>query len=173
MKINIVARNTTAQEKFRERCASKLRKLDKFFSDDANATVTLSNQNGNETVEVMIASGGMFFRAEKTTSDRMDSLEAVTDALFKQITRNKAKLERKFKSGKFETPAEIAEEREGDYGIARTKKFRVSQMDAQEAILQMNMLGHSFFMFRNPESGEINVVYKRFGGDYGVLEPID
>ena len=138
----------------------------KKLVDDAKAVVTVSNQNGRETVEVTISSGGMFFRAEKTTSDRLDSLEAVADALSRQIVRNKTKLERKFQSGKFLPDAEDVDvQPEENYGIVRTKKFHVNQMDVQEAILQMNMLGHSFFLFRNPETGEINVVYRRNDGN--------
>lgn len=172
MNISIISRNTSVRDLFRERCEKKLSKFDRFFGDDAKAVVTVSNQNGRETVEVTISSGGMFFRAEKTTSDRIDSLEAVADALSKQIVRNKTKLERKFQSGKFMLE-EAGEEAgaEDNYGIVRTKKFHVNQMDVQEAILQMNMLGHSFFLFRNPETQEINVVYRRNDGNYGLLVP--
>ena len=174
MNISIISRNTSVRDSFRERCEKKLSKLDRFFGDDAKAVVTVSNQNGRETVEVTISSGGMFFRAEKTTSDRLDSLEAVADALSRQIVRNKTKLERKFQSGKFLPDAEDVDvQPEENYGIVRTKKFHVNQMDVQEAILQMNMLGHSFFLFRNPETGEINVVYRRNDVNYGLLVPED
>ena len=174
MNISIISKNTSVRESFRERCEKKLAKLDRFFGDDAKATVTVTNQNGRETVEATITAGGMFFRAEKTTSDRLDSLEATVDALTKQITRNKKKLEHKFQNAKFaELAADFYEEPGEEYGVVKTKQFRVSPMDVQEAILQMNMLGHSFFMFRNTETGEINVVYKRNDEKYGVLEPID
>lgn len=172
MNINILSKNTAVRDAFRERCEKKLTKLDKFFGDDAKAVVTVSNQNGKETVEVTISSGGMFFRAERTTADRMDSLEAVVDALTKQIIHNKTKLEKKFQSGRFQPSIDEAVEAE-DYGVVRTKRFHVNQMDVQEAILQMNMLGHSFFLFRNPETDEINVVYRRNDEQYGVLVPVD
>ncbi len=172
MNISIISRNTSVRDNFRERCEKKLSKFDRFFDDDAKAVVTVSNQNGRETVEVMISSGGMFFRAEKTTSDRFDSLEAVADSLSRQIVRNKTKLERKFKSGKFLQEAEDEGiQPEENYGVVRTKKFHVNHMDVQEAILQMNMLGHSFFLFRDPATGEINVVYRRSDGNYGLLIP--
>ena len=172
MNISYISKNTAIRDSFRERCEKKLSKLDKFFGDDAKAAVTVSNQNGNETVEVMITSGGMFFRAEKTTSDRADSLEAVVDALTKQIVRNKTKLELKFQSGRFQPSIDENVQPE-DYGVVRTKRFHVNQMDVQEAILEMNMLGHSFFMFRDPETGEINVVYRRNDDNYGLLIPED
>ena len=170
MNNSYISKNTAVRDQFRERCEKKLAKLDKFFGDDAKAAVTVSTQNGNETVEVMITSGGMFFRAEKTTSDRADSLEAVVDALTKQIVRNKTKLERKFQSGRFQ-PSIDENVQPDDYGVLRTKRFHVNQMDVQEAILEMNMLGHSFFMFRDPETGEINVVYRRKDDSYGLLIP--
>jgi len=174
MNINIISKNTSVRDSFRERCEKKFAKLDRFFGDDAKATVTVSTQNGRETVEATITANGMFFRAEKTTSDRLDSLEAVVDVLIKQITRNKKKLEHKFRGEKFSDLAvDFYEEPAEDFGVVKTKKFRVSPMDVQEAILQMNLLGHDFFMFRNAETGEINVVYKRNDGKYGVLEPID
>ena len=172
MNISIFSKNTSIRDPFRERCEKKLEKLDRFFSDEAKASVTVNNQNGRETVEITISDGGMFFRAEKTTSDRMDSLEVAVDAITKQITRNKTKLERKFQSGRFEFEAETEPEAD-EYGIVRTKRFHVNQMDVQEAILQMNMLGHSFFMFRNPETDEINVVYRRNDENYGLLIPED
>jgi putative sigma-54 modulation protein len=174
MNISIISKNTSVRDSFRERCEKKFAKLDRFFGEDAKAAITVTNQNGRETVEATITAGGMFFRAEKTTSDRLDSLEAVVDVLTKQITRNKKKLEHKFRGEKFsELAVDFYEEPADDYGIVKTKQFRVNPMDVQEAILQMNLLGHNFFMFRNTETGEINVVYKRNDGDYGVLEPID
>ena len=105
----------------------------------------------------MITSGGMFFRAEKTTSDRADSLEAVVDALTKQIVRNKTKLERKFQSGRFQPSIDENVQPE-DYGVVRTKRFHVNQMDVQEAILEMNMLGHSLIISPYPDTREIIVV---------------
>ena len=141
MNISIISKNTSVRDPFRERCEKKLAKLDRFFGDDAKATVTVTNQNGRETVEATITAGGMFFRAEKTTSDRLDSLEAVVDALTKQITRNKKKLEHKFHPAKFaELAVDFYEEPDEQYGVVKTKQFKVVPMDIQEAILQMNML---------------------------------
>ncbi len=174
MNISIISKNTSVKDSFRDRCEKKLSKLNRFFGDDAKATVTVTNQNGRETVEATIVANGMFFRAEKTTSDRLDSLEAVADALTRQITRNKKKLEHRFRSEKFvELDPEEHFQLEDDFGVVKTKQFRVTPMDVQEAILQMNLLGHDFFMFRNAETGEINVVYKRNDNKYGVLEPKD
>lgn len=177
MNINIVTKNTSVHENFKERCEKKLNKLDKFFGDEASAVVTVSNQNNKETVEITIKAKGMFFRAERTSADRMDSLEGVIDALTKQIVKNKKKLSKKFSTERFEeiepeVVAEVSNEIEPEkYGIERVKKFEVNAMDVQEAILEMNMLGHSFFIFKDIESDRLNVVYKREDGNYGLLIP--
>jgi len=172
MTINITARSTTVRDPFRQSLDKKLSKLDRFFEDEATANVTVSNQNGRETVEVTIKAGGMVFRSEKTTGDRLDSLDVVVDALFRQIVKNKTKLEKRLRKTAFDPSYQddfIGAE--PSYEIAKTKKFPVRPMDVEEAILQMNLIGHSFYMFRNSDIDEICVVYKRKNGDYGVLEP--
>lgn len=175
MNITITARKTSVRDSFKERINRKLAKLDRFFDEGANATVTVTNAGDRETVEVTIQSRGMYFRAEKTTSDRFDSLEAVVDNLFRQIVKNKNKLGKRLRENAF-APAnvEAGEEQErqiGAYDIRRVKRFVMRPMDVNEAILQMNMLDHEFFVFLNAETNETNVVYKRHNGTYGVLEP--
>ncbi len=175
MNITITGRKTSIQDPFKERINRKLTKLDRFFDEGANATVTVTNEGDRETVEVTIQSRGMYFRAEKTTSDRFDSLEAVVDNLFRQIVKNKNKLGKRLRESAFD-PAnlEVGEQSEtqtDEYEIKRVKRFLMRPMDVKEAILQMNMLDHEFFMFLNAETNETNVVYKRHNGTYGVLEP--
>ena len=117
----------------------------------------------------------MTFRAEKTTLDMFDSLEAVVDMLVKQIVKNKSKLSKRLHDNSFMKDLEDYDtakwEDTKEYQIVRNKKFYIKPMDEEEAILQMNILGHSFFMFRNVHTEEINVVYKRKDGNYGLLEP--
>ena len=173
MNITITARKTSVKDSFKERVEKKLAKFDRFFDDDAKAVVTVTNENGRETVEITVQVQGMFFRADKTTSDRFDSLEAVADSLFRQIVRNKNKLEKRLKTDAFDPMFKdeaIAVEDE-EYKVVRVKKFPIKPMAVDEAILQMNMVGHEFYMFRNSENGEINVVYRRHNGDYGLIEP--
>ena len=173
MNITITARKTSVKDSFKERVEKKLAKFDRFFDDDAKAVVTVTNENGRETVEITVQVQGMFFRAEKTTSDRFDSLEAVADSLFRQIVRNKNNLEKRLKTDAFDPMFKdeaIAVEDE-EYKVVRVKKFPIKPMAVDEAILQMNMVGHEFYMFRNSENGEINVVYRRHNGDYGLIEP--
>ena len=175
MNITITGRKTSVRDSFKERIETKLSKLDRFFEDGASASVTVTNEGDRETVEVTIQSRGLFYRAEKTTGDRFDSLEAVVDSLFRQIVKNKSKLGKRLRATTFDTAnleAGEEEEREvGEYEIARVKRFTMRPMELNEAILQMNLVGHEFFVFLNAESNEVNVVYKRHNGTYGVLEP--
>lgn len=172
MTIKLTARNTSVRDSFKSSLDKKLSKLDRFFDDSAVANVTVIHESGRETVEVTIKSGGMYFRAEKTTNDRLDSLDAVVDALFRQIVKNKTKLEKRLRQSAFEPGYDddfIGSQ--SSYEIVKSKRFHVKPMDVQEAILQMNLIGHNFYMFRNVESNEICVVYRRKDGNYGLLEP--
>ena len=173
MKVNITARKTTVKDSFRERIEKKLKKFDRFFDDDVSANVIVTNEQDRETVEITINNRGMIFRCEKTTADRADSLDAVCDVLFKQIVKNKSKLVSRVRDKAFDDLAvdEIYEPAAA-YEVVKRKKFPVHAMSVDEAILQMKLLGHAFFMFENAESGEINVVYSRHGESYGVIEPI-
>ncbi|MCI8906850.1 MAG: ribosome-associated translation inhibitor RaiA [Angelakisella sp.] len=173
MNITYLGRKTTIKDSFKEYAAKRLKRLEKFFDDDPNVMIVVTNEGDEETVEVTIKSRGMFFRGEKTSRDRQISLDLVADVLSSQIVRNKNRLERRLK-----TPVPVIEEltgeleQEGPDTLVKTKKFPVAVMDVEEAILQMNLLGHEFFMFRNGETGEINVVYRRKDGNYGLLEPV-
>ena len=171
MNITMQARKTTVKDSFRERVEKKLRKFDRFFDEEAYATVTVTNERDRETVEVTIQSGGMIYRAERTTTDRMDSLDAVVDVLFKQIVKNKSKLEQRLRSGAFHPSYQDEPMEEPDYQPVRTKRFALKPMDVEEAILQMNLLEHTFFMFRNKATDAVCVVYLRNDGSYGLLEP--
>lgn len=172
MTINMTARNTSIRDSFKNSLQKKLNKLNRFFDDEVVANVTVTHEGGRETVEVTIKSDDLFFRSEKTTGDRLDSLDMVVDALFRQIVKNKSKLQKRMRKTAFEADFDsdfIGSE--DNYEIVRSKRFNVKPMDVEEAILQMNLIGHSFYMFRNSDSGEICVVYKRNDGNYGVLEP--
>ena len=134
---------------------------------DCNGTGRIRRQ---KTVEITIQSGGMVFRGEKTTADRLDSLEGVTDSLLKQITRNKEKLQKKFKApGIDKAFAAYEDAYTEEYHVVRVKKFSLKPMDVEEAILQMNLLGHSFFVYRDAQQGAVCVVYHRKDGGYGQI----
>ena len=173
MKIVLSAIRTTVQDDFKDRLEKKISKLDRFFDEQAVANVTVSHSsNDRETVEVTINYNGIVFRSEETTDDRLKSLEFVVDSLIRQIRKNKTKLQKRLKATAFEAVggADAPVEQE-EYKIVKSKSFPVKPMDVEEAILQMNMLDHEFFMFRNCEDNQINVVYRRKNGNYGLIEP--
>ena len=171
MNITITGRKVVLKDSFRERVEKKLSKLDRLFDRDADAIVTVTQKKNRQTVEITIKSGGFIFRAEETAYDMEDALEKVVDVLVRQIRKNKTKLEKRMRAGAFDMFADSAAEEESDFKIIRTKQLHIKPLDVEEAILQMNLIGHEFFMFRNAQTGEINVVYRRHDGTYGVLEP--
>lgn len=179
MEITISGRKTGIRDSFKERVEKKLKKLDRFFDEDARVVVTVTNEQGRETVEVAITADGMFCRAEKSAPGREEALDACVDALFRQIVRNKKKLSRRLRKDAFKQPLELEPQEAGqeqdleeeEFNLVRVKRFPVKPMDVQEAILEMNMTSHNFYVFRNAEDGEINVVYRRSGGGYGLIEP--
>ena len=166
MNIKIVGRKVNLRENFKELVQRKLSKFDRIFDEDADATVTVTLEKNRQTVEIMIKQRGMLYRAEATAPEMNEALDDVVAALGNQIRRNKKRLERAQKMQPVELP-----DKEDEPEIAKRKTFYVKVMTVEEAILQMEMLGHTFFMYRDGDTGEIDVVYKRRDGKYGVLEP--
>ena len=174
MNITVTARKTMVKDSFREKIEKKLAKLDKFFQDDptAEASVLVSNENGRERVEITVRSKGMLYRGERVSEDRAISLNGAVDLLIQQIVKNKKKLEKRVKEvnfGAFDDYAAPASESE-EFEVVRNKRFVLKPMDINEAILQMNMIGHQFFIFHNSESDTVSVVYRRNDGGYGLIE---
>ena len=172
MKVVITGRKVTIRPSFTERAEKKFKRLDKFFGEDAVCLITVSQLNREQRVEATVRYNGMIYRAEATEPDAMDALDKLDDILVRQLRKHKTKLERRLRQSAFEPvqgEEEIAEE--GLYDVIRRKSIPVGPMDVEEAILQMNMLGHQFYMFENTETHEINVVYRRADGDYGLIEP--
>ena len=145
-------------------------KLDKFFGDEAEAKVMLSEQKGQITGELTVRYNQMIFRAEQTAVDKNDALDASIDKIIRQIRKNKTRLEKRLKDSAFKQEFQDTVE-EADIQVIRSKKFKLRPMAVEEAVLQMNMLGHSFFVFQNAENGTINIVYRRMDDDYALLEP--
>lgn len=175
MKITYTARKVNLRDNFKERVEKKLKKFEKIFSEDATVNVVVTLNKNNQTVEITIKDNSMIYRAEKTQLEMNDALDKCVDVLGRQLRKNKAKLEKKIKSGSiddlFEAPALEDEVEEEEYKVLRTKAIPVKPVTVDEAILQMNMIGHKFYMFTNVDTNEINVVYCRDDGDYGLLEP--
>ncbi len=171
MKLQITAKKMQVPQAFNEYAEKKLTKLDRFFGDEADAKLTMSTFKDEITIELTVKYENMFFRAEQRAADKNDALDACIDKIIRQIRKNKTKVEKRLKSGAFsEHYADEVEEQTG-YEVVKHKKFVLRPMSVEEAILQMNMLDHNFFMFKNGDTGEVNVVYKRDDGNYAVLEP--
>ena len=159
MKMTITGRKVTVRPSFVERTEKKLSKWDKFFEDSVTADVTVSKENANkQRVEITIRTGGLVFRAEEACEDANEAVDRLVDVLLRQIRKNKTKLAKKVHSGAIdqylidfpeEEPAAEEMEAEPEYRVVRTKHFFVKPLSVDEAILQMNMLDHQFFMFRN------------------------
>ena len=175
MKYNIVGRKVNLRDNFKERVYKKLGKFEKIYSEDAEANVKVTLEKNRQTVEVTIYDNGMTYRAESTAPEMNDALDAVVDILGGQIRKNKAKLSKKLRADSIEQY--FAEEPDTDilteesYTVVKTKNFVVKPLNVEEAILQMNMIGHEFFMFLNSATNQLCVVYKRKDNTYGLLEP--
>ena len=173
MKLNIMAKKIQIGPSFSEYAEKKLnQKLDKFFADEAEAKITLNELKGQIVCELTVRAGSMIYRAEQSATDKNDALDAAIDKIIRKIRRNKTKLGKRIKASAL-SPEAFTDtiEEQTEYNLIRTKAFRVQPMTTEEAILQMNMLGHSFFVFQNGETGSINIVYRRVDGDYALLEP--
>ena len=171
MNVTVNGKKMQINQSFTEYAQERLdAKLDKFFGDEAEAKLMLTERKGNIELELTVRYNQMLYRAEQTAVDKTDALDAAIDKIIRQIRKNKTRLEKRLKETAFKQDFKDTVE-EADLSVIRTKKFKMRPMSADEAILQMNMLGHDFFMFRNAATGEINVVYKRDDEGYAVLEP--
>ncbi len=158
----------------------KVGKLDRFFKEDADAAVTFSVEKDRlNKVEITIRSSGTIYRVSESTSDMRASIDAAVATLERQIRKNKTRLEKRLRQGAFERALDLDdvatfapdEPEEGDYRIVRSKTFPIKPMTREEAILQMNLLEHSFFAFKDEDrDGTFAVVYRRNDGDYGIIE---
>ena len=174
MKMNFTARQMKVYDSVKETAEKKLAKFDKFFDDGAEMDITFSLPNGSEMVEITIRSQGMVFRAEEAADTFATAIDSATEALERQIRKNKTRLQKKIKADAFTIIDNDLKENydEEEYvQEIRTKTFPFKPMSVEEAILQMNMLGHDFFVFKDAETLETCVVYKRKRGGYGLIIP--
>ena len=173
MKTTIIGKQMTVSEDLKELVTKKLSKFDKFFRDGSEAFVTFNRRHGEECLEVTISANGTLFRSEKKSDTFRNALDNCVESIERQIRKNKTRLEKRLREGAFEptdsepTP-DIEEEREL---IIRKKSFHLKPMTPEEAILQMNLIDHQFFMFVDSTSGDTCVVYRRDDGNYGLIVP--
>lgn len=179
MKFTFTEKKYEASGELRAYAEKKIGKLEKFFRNESEAYVTFFSERGRYTAEVTIKNNGMFYRVTETTSDMFASVDSAVAAIERQIRKNKTRLEKRLREGIFEKEAaingyfsDIDEDKEFD--IVRTKKFSIKPMTVEEAILQMNLLEHEFYVFKNRDDEEnFAVVYKRTNGGYGLIECAD
>lgn len=176
MHVNITGRKVQLKDAFKEKVQKKVGKFERFFEPDATAYVTVTIEGDRQTVEITIKNKGLVYRCEETTHDMSEALDLAVDHIFRQIHKNKARLEKRLRIGAFDdavpAPAVPAIEAVPAFDVVKVKSFPVKPMDVQEAILQMNLSGHVFFAFLNAQSDAVNIVYKRGKGGYGLLEPV-
>lgn len=175
MKISISGRQMTVRASLRDLLERKLAKFDKYFGENAEAFVTCSNKNDLKTVEITVNYGGTVFRSEEGSTSFNSAVIRAIDTLEGQMRKNKSRIEKRIREGAFtdteeDLDGELYEEEEAQFNV-RVKSFPAKPMDVQEAILQMNLSGHSFFAFLDADSGKYAVVYRRHNGDYGMLLP--
>ena len=177
MKINIIGRQLNVYEDTKEMINEKLSKLDKYFGEEGSATVTLTHKRNLSTLEITIKASNTLFRSEVDAESFRDALDKSIDNIERQIRKNKSKLRKKLREGII-PDSEIAaaslqpeEETEQPDLIIRKKKFEYTPMYPEEAIMQMNLIGHNFFVFNDASTGKTCVVYTRKDGNYGLIEP--
>lgn len=173
MKFTILGRNIEVTEGLRTAVEDKIGKLEKYFSPETTAMVTLSVERERQKIEVTIPVKGSIIRAEQSSSDMYVSIDLVEEVIERQLKKYKNKLTDKKHAREGFSSEFLEKEYEEDdtIKIERTKRFAIKPMDPEEACVQMELLGHNFFVFFNSETEEVNVVYKRKGNTYGLIEP--
>ena len=177
MKVTVIAKNIELTPSLKEMVERKISKLEKYFGPDVEARATLSVQKNRQRVEVTIPFNGVILRGEEVTDDMYKSIDLVEEKLVRQIRKQRTKLSRKNNSGSLRYPEfnslEFKNEDtdEDTSRIVKTKSFNVKPMSADEAVLQMELLGHSFFVYQDADTNNVSVVYKRKDGNYGLIEP--
>lgn len=172
MRYIISGKNIDVTEGLKEAVYEKIGKLEKYFNPDTEVTVTLSVEKTRQKIEVTIPVKGSIIRAEQVSDDMYVSIDLVEDIIERQMRKYKTKLANKMYATSSFQPAYLEEDVEDEQiKIVRTKRFAMKPMDIEEACVQMELLGHSFFVFRNADTDEVNVVYKRKGNTYGLIEP--
>ncbi len=173
MRYIISGKNINVTEGLKEAIYDKIGKLEKYFAPDTEVIVTLSVEKLRQKIEVTIPIKGTIIRAEQVSDDMYVSIDLVEEIIERQMRKYKTKLANQIHASLNFQQEYMDMDGDDDEGIqiVRTKRFAMKPMDVEEACIQMELLGHSFFVFRNAETDEVNVVYKRKGNTYGLIEP--
>ena len=173
MKFIIVGKNIELTPGLKGAVEDKLSKLDKYFNPDTEVHVTLSVEKERQKIEVTIPVKGNIIRSEQVSNDMYVSIDLVEEVIERQLKKYRKKIVDKKQNASAFSPAfiETVEEQDDEVKIVRTKKFDIKPMYPEDACIQMELLGHSFYVFCNAETDQVNVVYKRKGDTYGLIEP--
>lgn len=173
MRYTITGRNIEVTPGLRDAVQDKLGKLEKYFSSDTEVIVTLSVQRELQKIEVTIPVKGSIIRAEEASTDMYVSIDLVEEVIERQLRKYKNKIvDKKQEGGNFQKAfIEKDYDEDEEVKIIRTKRFGIKPMYPEDACVQMELLGHNFFVFHNAETDQVNVVYKRKGNTYGLIEP--
>lgn len=175
MIMNYTGKNMEVTNALREVTEKKMSKLDKYFQKDIEGNITFSTQKNRKIIEVTINLPGTIIRAEESSDDMYASIDKAIDVLERQIRKHKTKLQKRYQNNetiRFENVAPLIKDEDADKPkLVKRKRFGLKPMSYDEAILQMELLRHNFFVFMDAETEDINVVYKRKDGDYGLIEP--
>ena len=176
MAVTVRGRNVEITPPLKEYVAKRVGKISKYFESLDEITAILTVEKGRHIVEVTVPLNGVLLRGEEATADMYTSIDLVIEKLEKQIEKYKTKLSRKLRHGAHkmteaaEAPA-LGAELSDETQVVKTKRFAVKPMAVDEAIMQMNLIHHDFFVFTNAETEDVNVIYRRKDGNYGLIEP--
>lgn len=176
MRISITGKNMDVSNALHEIINKKIGKLDRYLKPETDVYVTLSVEPRRHIIEVTIPINGLVLRAQEVTDDMYTSIDNVLEKLERQMRKHRTKLDKRLRDGAFREAAPVfipQDKDESDEGIriVKSKRFAIKPMDPEEAVMQMELLGHDFFVFMNMESEQVCVVYRRKGGDFGLIEP--
>ena len=172
MRVTVIGKSIDVTPALREIVEKKISKLDKYFKPNVEARATLTVQKNSQIFEVTIPFNGVILRCEESTDDMYKSIDLVQAKLERQIRKQRTKLQRRSnESLRFSNFDEVALEEDDQGEIVKVKKFNIKPMSTEEAILQMELVEHNFFVFKDSDTDNVNVIYKRKDGNYGLLEP--
>ena len=172
MRVTVIGKNIDVTPALKETVERKISKLDRYFEPNVSARATLTVQKNSQIFEVTIPFNGVILRCEESTDDMYKSIDLVQAKLERQIRKQRTKLQRRSnESLRFSSFDEVALEEEDQGEIVKVKRFNIKPMSTEEAILQMELVEHNFFVFKDSDTNNVNVLYKRKDGDYGLLEP--
>lgn len=170
MTINFSERKLSVENKVKAYAEKKCAKLDRYFDKETDVVVAFSNERGMDTAEITVRSGGMIFRAQEKTTDMFASIDGALASIDRQIQKNKTRISKRMRQESFVKAMDMMTDySDEEIEILREKEVDSKPMTAEDAILQMNLLGHNFFFFLNSDNGRYCVVYRRDFGGYGML----